>query len=216
MSPGEWGLLIAALVALVAGVVTGAWIAAGGHGSSSRAHAVLAERYASGEISSEEFDERRTTLGPAATRAGWWPLSVAMVAIGVLGAILVLAFAPDWSMMDGPMMGGGMGSMMGGETGRDADPPKVGADEKVVTAREFAFSPSTLEARSGETVNITLDNEGAMYHTLTVSALDFELRANGGDEVSGALTASRPGRYEFICAAPGHAGQGVTGVLVVR
>jgi plastocyanin len=215
MSAGEMALLIAALVMLVAGLATAAWIATAGQGTSARAHAVLAERYASGDISTEEFNERRTLLGPAMSRSRWWPLSIALIAIGVLGAIVVLAFAPDWSMMDGSMMGGDMGSMMGGgTTKRDAPAPASDADNIDVTAREFSFSPARVEVPQGETVNVSFHNDGSMFHTFTIEGEDFNLEAEPGDTVTAALDLA-PGTYVFICTVSGHASSGMRGEIEV-
>ncbi len=54
------------------------------------------------------------------------------------------------------------------------------------------------------------------FHTLTVGELGFELRANGGDSIAGAVRIERAGTYSFICAVPGHAEAGMRGTVEVE
>jgi hypothetical protein len=124
VSGGEWVLLSAGLAVLISGVVLCAGIASRGGGSSRRARGILAQRYAAGEISTEELNERRDALGRASAR-GMWPLAVALMSTGLVVTVVTLIFAPDWSVMGGAMMGGDMGPMMGGGAAmRDAPAPR--------------------------------------------------------------------------------------------
>lgn len=201
---------VAFVILLVVGLIIAArmWFTE----TNSNASSILRERYARGEITSDEYEERSRLLATTsvATSARWRWISIALVVVGLAGSVAVAASS------DSPMMGDGMGSMMGGDTGRSGDAPQEGAARTVVTVREFSFQPATVEAEAGETINLVLDNEGSMYHTLTVTELDFELRANGGDEVAGSIVPKEPGSYEFICAVPGHADEGMSGTLVVE
>lgn len=69
--------------------------------------------------------------------------------------------------------------------------------------------------QAGVTVNVELHNRGSIFHTFTITDLNFELEANGGQTTSGALLADRPGIYEFICSVPGHAQSGMRGRVIV-
>ncbi|MGH2725963.1 MAG: cupredoxin domain-containing protein [Actinomycetota bacterium] len=71
-------------------------------------------------------------------------------------------------------------------------------------ASEFAFSPAEFSLRAGVTVNVEFQNGSSIFHTFTISDLNFELEANAGQAASGALRAEQPGIYEFICSVPGH------------
>ncbi len=131
----------------------------------------------------------------------------------LVGAVVVQACAATG--MGGGMMGGGM---MGGQGSarENAPPPSVDAAEIVVVAGDIWFQPNKLRISAGETVNLTLDNQGAAFHDLTIGDLDFVLAANGGEGSSGALTVDVPGTYEFFCSVPGHAQAGMTGTLIVE
>ena len=123
--------------------------------------------------------------------------------------------------LTGCQLGGPMGPMhpdMHGPRGGaspQAPSPSAGARELVVVATEFGFDPDEVRIGSGQTVNLTLDNRGAVYHDLTIADLGFVLTAEAGARSSGALTVAEPGRYRFICGVVGHADAGMTGTLVV-
>ncbi|MEO5918773.1 MAG: cupredoxin domain-containing protein [Candidatus Limnocylindrales bacterium] len=117
----------------------------------------------------------------------------------------------------GPMgpMGPGM-PMFGDRPAVDGAPsPKADATEYVIVASEFAFAPNEIQIRPGQTVNIVLDNRGALYHDLTISDLDFALAADPAERRAGALTVLESGRYRFICSVPGHEAAGMSGTLIV-
>lgn len=182
-------------------------------GAGSRAHDVLDERLARGEVSPEEYRERLTALGSRPRRI-LTPVATGLAAAGLFGAIVVVATAGP-GFMHG-MMGGGMGSMMGsGETQRTGSAPVAGAREVRVIGREFSFTPTEVRLRAGDTVNVLFENRGHMFHTLTVGGLGLDLRANGGDEIAGSFRAERAGTYPFLCAVPGHADAGMRGTVTV-
>lgn len=218
MHMGAWGWLTwllfwGFLVLLVVGIVLAARGRGGGDGSARR---ILDERLARGEISPEEHRERAEILGPPDERGPARGVALGLLALGLVGTLLVAAAGPGsgGGFMHG-MMGGGMGGMMGGETGRSASPPAPGARELTVSGGEFFFEPAQIRAEAGETVTITFDNRGMMFHTLTIGELGFELRAEAGESASGGLTVEEPGTYSFICAVPGHAEAGMRGTLTV-
>jgi len=68
---------------------------------------------------------------------------------------------------------------------------------------------------AGGTVNLVLENQGSLPHDITIPALGFSLPAAPGATASAALSATRPGTYEFFCSVPGHREAGMTGVLAV-
>jgi plastocyanin len=213
---GAWAFLVIFLALLVVGLIIGiARLFAGGRGS--RAGEILDERLASGEIGPEEHRDRlaaiRRSRG-AAPLLG--PLALALTITGLVGSLVVAAVAPGRG--HGFMhMRGGMGSMMmRGESGRSGSPPAAGAPNIRVAGSEFSFNPREVRLRSGETVNIEFENRGMMFHTLTVGELGLDLRANGGDSISGSLRPQRPGTYPFLCSVPGHADAGMRGTISVE
>lgn len=107
-----------------------------------------------------------------------------------------------------------MGRSGSGTSGTSSE-PIAGAEELVVEAGDLWFEPSTIEIRAGDPVNVTLRNDGSVFHDLTIPDLDFVLEAEPGDAATGGLVVDQPGEYDFSCSVPGHAGGGMTGTLVV-
>lgn len=215
MGDGSWlaGVGFALfLVAFIAGVVMA--MASLFSRSSPSGLSTLRDRYACGELSTEEYRERLDVLEqsrPLSRHRSRLVIATGLIVAGLIGSVVIAANF-DHSFMDmGSMMG-----MMGGNSGRDGGAPREGAPEEVVVAADFSFAPSTITVAAGEPVNLVLQNDGSIFHTLTIAELDFELRANAGDEIGGAVTPPQPGRYEFVCSVPGHASQGMRGTLVVQ
>lgn len=146
-------------------------------------------------------------------------LGLALVALGAAGVLLlssvgawgpvprrVVTYGPGWMRgMHAWMHGWGVGA---------APSPSPGAREVRVTVDEYAFSPSRIELRAGETVNLVLVNAGAVPHDLTIPALGFSLAVVPGSSAEAALTAPTPGTYPFFCSVPGHRQLGMVGTLV--
>lgn len=220
-------LALSALVVFVlllgAGVGVGVRAILGRRDSATDAIEILEGRMARGEISPEEYRERLEALGPR-PRSGRWllPLATGLVVVGLVGSLFAAASVgaeQSWGSMRrmmGGMMDGGM-SMMGdgADTQREAPPPEDGAEEHEVVAGDFFFEPRRITVRAGEAVNLTLDNQGRLFHTLTVEDVDFELRASPGETISGAFEVGEPGEYTFICDVPGHLEAGMRGTIVV-
>lgn len=161
---------------------------------------------------------RRLLGRPAGVGTRVLPVIAMILAIaGLAGAVAVVATGPgSGGGLMRHMKGGDMGAMMrGGQTGRSASPPAVGAPDVRIAGREFSFTPSRVTVAANRTVNIVFENQGHMFHTLTVGGTRFELRANGGDTISGAFRMAA-GTYTFICAVPGHADLGMRGTILAR
>lgn len=144
--------------------------------------------------------------------------------IGVLAAVIIVGLVAQACSVagvggvgsDGGMMNGGMMGDRERYEGATAAPPVDAAVEMRVVAGDMFFDPSQLRLTSGETVNITLDNQGAAFHDITIPALDFVLAAEGGELSRGALSDIEPGIYDFLCSVPGHAQAGMTGTLTIE
>ena len=222
------------LLVLLGGVLLGVWALVGARRSDGSASAILGERMARGEITTDEYRERLSVIQKTSqTTRSRVPLAVSLVVLGIVGTVASSAWAdtPSWdwmgdmmdgdrgSMMSGDMMDGDRGSMMSmmqsGPTERSAAAPRRGAPEQRIVSREFSFSPSEITLQVGEPTNVELENQGHMFHTFTVPELDFDLRAQSGESITGALTVEDPGTYEFICAVPQHAEMGMRGRIVV-
>jgi nitrite reductase (NO-forming) len=84
-----------------------------------------------------------------------------------------------------------------------------------ITASEFKFSPTHLQASVGQKVTVTLNNTGVVEHDITIPDVGFTLLARAGQTATGDLTFDKPGDYEFFCSIPGHKDAGMKGTLTV-
>jgi len=114
------------------------------------------------------------------------------------------------------------GHMFGyGHMSRWGDAPSTNsqieaAREVVVTATEYAFTPSELTVDLGESVNLTLKNEGEIPHDLVIPDLGVRVAARPGQQATTGIVAEEAGTFDFLCTYPGHAESGMTGILLVR
>jgi plastocyanin len=76
-----------------------------------------------------------------------------------------------------------------------------------------AFVPDSLQASGGK-VTVALRNRDLFWHTLTIDALDVDLKAPVG-RLRWATFDARPGTYSYYCRIPSHAALGMRGSLVV-
>ena len=141
---------------------------------------------------------------------------VGLVSLSAIGAAVPGSANPARNRMGSGWMSSMHAWMHGdGSGGRVAPSPSPGAAEVTVVARESSFSPSEVRVSAGDTVNLVLENQGSLPHDITIPALGFSLPAAPGATASAALSAARPGTYEFFCSVPGHREAGMTGALGV-
>lgn len=157
---------------------------------------------------------------------------IGAVAIAIFGFVVLGVFGMDSSQSFG-MFGfsrdsvthpngrvGGMGpGMMGGFWADSGDggvtqPTYPDAAEVNVKLDDFTFEPSDITVTEGK-VNITLVNEGAAVHDLSVPDLGIRIVASPGETVTSGIEITTPGIYATLCSIPGHASLGMTGSLVV-
>ncbi len=103
----------------------------------------------------------------------------------------------------------------------------------------FAFAPDDLQVKTGEVVEIAIQNSEAVLHDFTIDEIDADVHVSylGGTgqhahdepanqaDVHFALTEpasgvvhlkiNEPGEYLFYCSVPGHQQQGMEGTLIV-
>ena len=112
---------------------------------------------------------------------------------------------------------GGLGACGGGGTSQKCqalvDTKTVTGGAITVCASDIKFDVATIRAQPGP-LKVTLENDGAIYHTLKIANTNLDLKANGGKTVSGTVTLSK-GTYPFDCTVPGHAAAGMKGTIVV-
>jgi nitrite reductase (NO-forming) len=97
-------------------------------------------------------------------------------------------------------------------------PASVAASEKItVEGSEFAFIPSTITLKKGQTAEITFKNVGKFPHNLTISDLGVASKTiQPGEQDTFTVTPDKIGQFAFICTVPGHADKGMKGTLTVE
>jgi plastocyanin len=147
-----------------------------------------------------------------------------IVAIGGLIA-LGLAFGAAaswpggrWAPMGAPMHGGQqMHGMMGSATTTNGQAPPAIPDAPSITvaAGDMWFAPDVVHATLGEPVNLTVTNQGAVFHDLVIDELDLRVAVDAGQTTTAGLQVDRQGEYVYYCSVPGHAAAGMRGTLSV-
>ena len=123
-------------------------------------------------------------------------------------------------MGDAPMHDGTMGGMhqhSGDERHDEEAPPAVdGAPDAQISATEMAFTPDELTLQAGEPLNVTVTNDGDVFHDFDLPTADVHLDLEPGEQATAAITIDEPGAYQATCTVPGHAGAGMTLSIDVR
>ncbi len=100
--------------------------------------------------------------------------------------------------------GGGGGSTTGGGV-------------TIKTSDDLKFTPNRINAKPGQTVEITFDNTGGKTEHDFVSAdLKANVKIPAGQLTKTSITAPAAGTYNFICSIPGHKEAGMVGTIEVR
>ncbi len=108
-------------------------------------------------------------------------------------------------------------SACGGGAGGSTTGGGAAAQSVTVTATEFKFDPATINATPGQTINLTVKNNGTTQHTLVLAQANVKLTIDPGKTVNQTFTApSAPGTYQYECDIPGHKEAGMIGQLVVK
>jgi uncharacterized cupredoxin-like copper-binding protein len=103
-----------------------------------------------------------------------------------------------------------------------------------VVMTEFAYEPSEIAVKQGETVKLVLVNEGGVLHDITSDGFHgdaqvvdgsshdhdepvshFHATAEAGLQTELIFTADEVGEFDLFCSVPGHRDLGMTAVLVV-
>jgi uncharacterized cupredoxin-like copper-binding protein len=86
-----------------------------------------------------------------------------------------------------------------------------------VRAREYRFTPPTINVDKGTRVTIKLINEGTDKHEFELDAFRFEIRPIAPRATAQAsFVADKAGVFEFACHVDGHYEKGMKGTLVVK
>jgi plastocyanin len=86
-----------------------------------------------------------------------------------------------------------------------------------VSAKEFAYTPSTITVNKGDVVRINFTNDGTTTHNFAITELGVSTKAvgpGGSDSIS--FTPEEAGTYTFFCSIDGHKSLGLEGTLTVQ
>ncbi len=91
------------------------------------------------------------------------------------------------------------------------------AEKITVTGTEFAFNPSTINAKVNEPITVTFKNDGTYPHNFTISELNVKTKTiQPGEEDTITFTPTKTGSFIYLCTVPGHADRGMKGTLIVQ
>jgi len=126
--------------------------------------------------------------GPVARlRSAWYLVAVAIVSLGLAGGVIAADRAID-----------------------------AGAVKIDVTASDFRFGPARINLPAGRFVVLSFRNDDAVFHDWTVVGLaNVDANARPGQTQHIRFRIDRPGDWEVVCTADGHAQAGMIGSLVV-
>jgi heme/copper-type cytochrome/quinol oxidase subunit 2 len=81
--------------------------------------------------------------------------------------------------------------------------PVMAASERIfrVKARDFAFTPATIEVNPGDRVTIELES-GDYVHGLYIEGYEVNLTADPGQPARVTFIADRPGTFRIWCSVP--------------
>lgn len=81
--------------------------------------------------------------------------------------------------------------------------PVMAASERIfrIEARDYAFTPATIEVNPGDWVTIELES-GDYVHGLHIEGYEVNLTADPGQPASVSFIADRPGTFRIRCSVP--------------
>lgn len=86
-----------------------------------------------------------------------------------------------------------------------------------VTATDYSFSPSQLSLKKGDSVTVTLVNNGKFPHNLMASDLGVSSKTiAAGEKTDFTFTADKAGTFSFYCGVDSHKDKGMVGSFVVE
>lgn len=95
--------------------------------------------------------------------------------------------------------------------------PSGPVKEISVSAKEFAYTPASINVNKGETVKITFTNDGTTSHNLSIEGLNVSTATIGpGQSDSITFTPTASGSFKYFCSVDSHRSMGLEGTLVVQ
>jgi uncharacterized cupredoxin-like copper-binding protein len=157
---------------------------------------------------------------PTLLALGIGAIVIAFVGPAVAGGVMgqgATAWGPFGQMQAGYMGYQHMGGFDSGSYGSDQIAPTIdNATEIVVTLDDFTISPSQVVVVEGDSMNITVVNNGSAPHDFSVPGLGIRIFVAPGETTTTGVSGQSVGTYDTLCTIPGHASLGMVGSFVVQ
>lgn len=135
-----------------------------------------------------------------------------LIGLGVLLAVVVVGFY----FVKSPKLNYGPTQNTASQP-TTATAPSGPVREIKVSAKEYAYTPSTITVKKGEAVKIILTNNGTTAHNLAIDKLNLSTKTIGsGESDSITFTAGTVGTFTFFCSVDSHESLGLKGTLVIE
>ena len=126
----------------------------------------------------------------------WFPGALAGLAGICLGAALVAAIPRE-------------------AAGSSISPEMLAGLPTLVAPGGFKFDRSVIQAKTGETLALRLDNTSTTEHSFDIDELNVHVAMPRGKSSLALVRPAKPGMYTFYCSLPGHRANGMVGKLIV-
>ncbi len=85
-----------------------------------------------------------------------------------------------------------------------------------LVGHDIHWNIDTVYAKAGQTIEITLRNEGALDHNFVLEEFGIDELLSPGTSTVFEVTFEEPGTYHYICSIPGHEEAGMAGDIIVE
>ncbi len=93
---------------------------------------------------------------------------------------------------------------------------EAGVKEFTVAGNNFAFVPSTMRVKKGDTVRIVFKNTGGLHDWKIDEFNASTKKINSGEEDTIEFVADQTGSFEYYCSVGSHREMGMKGMLIVE
>lgn len=110
--------------------------------------------------------------------------------------------------------------LVGGARQKNTSPTPVSTGPVVsfnVSAKEYAYTPSTITVNKGDNVKIVFTNNGTTAHNFTISEFNVASKSiNPGETDTVTFVADKSGTFKYFCSIDSHRSLGLEGTLTVK
>jgi uncharacterized cupredoxin-like copper-binding protein len=84
-----------------------------------------------------------------------------------------------------------------------------------LVAEDIAWSQNIIEAQVGDTIQLTIRNDGALDHDFVLEEYGIDIPLSPGQQETVTFVVTEAGTLDFICSVPGHLDAGMEGQIIV-